>query len=127
MIRVYHNFMALEEYKEGMWRIVRGEERKEFIRLSAELMIDAQRFYHGMCRAIERWPRSCEHNFTTESMNRIAWLGHAGCCVEHHSPEDCTRAGWYWLTDAQMTEANLMAAKALALWRNSGVQLELLV
>lgn len=125
MIRVYHNFMELEEYLGGMWRIVRGDERKRYISASAKLMMDVDRFYLAMCRALREWPMSCQHNLSAEQMNRIAWLGHAGCCIEEGSPEDCTRAGWYWLDDGQMEAANLAAAKALMLWRPSFSQLPL--
>ncbi len=125
MIRIYYNFMELEEYTEGMWRIIRGEERKKYISASAKLMMNVDKFYDAMCTAIQEWPKSCEHNFTTESMNRIAWLGHAGCCIEVGSPEDCTRAAWYWLTDEQMEEANHVAAVALSKWSMDGPQMAL--
>ncbi len=114
--RIYHNFLTLEEYKQGMWRITRGEERKAFVRRSADLMKRPDDFYRAMVTAISEWPLSCEHNLSAENMNRIAWLGHAGCCVSEGSPEDCTRAGWYYLTDEQMDAANLAAAKALTTW-----------
>lgn len=117
MNRVYHNFLTLEEYTQGMWRITRGAERKQYIRKSADLMQRTGVFYSAMVEAIRVWPRSCEHNLSAESMNRIAWLGHAGCCVSEGSPEDCTRAGWYLLSDKQMEEANEAAARALSKWR----------
>ena len=126
MQRVYHNFMRLEEYTAGMWRITRGTERKAFVKLAAELMIDTSKFHAAMVRAISEWPLSCAHNLCVEQMNRIAWLGHAGCCVGVRSPEDCTRAGWYWLTDDQMRAANAVAADALSLWRPESRQLALL-
>lgn len=114
--RVYHNFLTLEEYTQGMWRIVRGEERKRYIAASADLMLRPDDFFSAMVSAIDQWPRSCEHNLTAENMNRIAWLGHAGCCVAIGSPEDCTRAGWYYLDDDQMEAANQAAARALTRW-----------
>ena len=125
MIRVYHNFMNLEEYKRGMWRITRGDERKKYIQASANLMMDVDRFYDAMHQALNEWPDSCEHNLTADSMNRIAWMGHAGCCVGVGSPEDCTRAGWYFLSDRQMEKANHAAARVLSLWTPSGAQLRL--
>lgn len=127
MIREYFAYHELEEYQRGMWRITRGEERKSYIRAAAILMKDPELFYRFMCRAVAEWPKSCAQNLTVEAMNRIAWLGHAGCCIGVNSPEDCTRAGWYYLTDPEMDAANAAAAKALATWKPSGRQLELAV
>lgn len=126
MKRVYFRYENLEEYRAGMWRIVRGDERKRYIEQSAELMKDVGAFHAAMTRAVREWPNSCAHNLSAESMNRIAWLGHAGCCVAHHAPEDCTRAGWYYLNDAEMAMANEVAAQALSTWSPvSRLQLEL--
>lgn len=125
MNREFYAYHELEEYQCGMWRIVRGEERKRFIMASADLMRDVSAFYEAMCTAVRVWPKSCAQNLTVEAMNRIAWLGHAGCCIAVRSPEDCTRAGWYYLDDKQMEEANAAAARALAQWVPNGQQLSL--
>lgn len=117
--RIYHHFGDLEEYHSGMWRIVRGEERKDYIAASAKLMRDPARFKAAMQEAIETWVNSCQHNLTAEAVNRIAWLGHAGCCVGVQSPEDCTRAGWHTLTRPEQDEANRVAAEVLTEWDNA--------
>lgn len=99
-----------------MWRIMRGERRKEFIRLSAFLMRDCAAFYAAMSRALTEWPRSCEHNLTSLDSNRIAWLGHAGNCIAHQSPEEATRAAWHLLNPREQDAANAAAARVLAIW-----------
>lgn len=116
MTRVYHHYEALEEYRSGMWRIARGLERAGFIRASADLMRQPQAFGEAMMRALEEWPLSCEHNLTAENTNRIAWLGHAGCCVGVQSPEECTRLGWHTLSQSEQDEANRVAGEVLAEW-----------
>lgn len=117
MDRVYYRYDELEEFQQGMWRIVRGEKRKLFIKAAANLMVNTDRFYQQMLRALDEWPKSCEYNLSCENMNRIAWLGHAGCLLGVNSPEEATRAGWYLLNNEQMDAANNVAAQVLLLWK----------
>ena len=114
--RVYHHYTKLEEYEHGMWRITHGVERKGYIQEAADLMREPERFEAAMLRAVNEWPISCEHALTAEATNRIAWLGHAGCCIEVGSPEEATRAGWHTLTLGEQDEANAVAAKVLMRW-----------
>lgn len=114
--RVYHHYQDLEEFQSGMWRIVRGDKRKEFIALAAGLMQDPQGFRDAMAKAINVWPKSCDANLTAESVNRIAWLGHAGCCIATGSPEDCTRTAWHTLDRSEQDEANRVAGEILELY-----------
>jgi len=127
--RVYYHYEQLEEFHAGMWKIVRGEMRKQYIELAANLMRDATAFKDAMMRAVREWPKSCEFNFTSDSVNRIAWLGHAGCCLGVGSPEEATRCGWHTLNQSEQDLANEVAAEALSTWEASyymvGSQLEL--
>lgn len=117
--RVYYHYEELEEFHAGMWRIIRGERRKDFIRLAADLMRAPLAFKDAMLRAVREWPKSCEFNFTSDSVNRIAWLGHAGCCLGVGSPEEATRCGWHTLNQAEQDAANAVAAEALSTWEAS--------
>lgn len=114
--RVYHHYTKLEEYTAGMWRITHGPERKGYIEKAANLMRIPEKFGSAMLRAVNEWPISCENALTAESTNRIAWLGHAGCCVGVGSPEEATRAGWHTLSLSEQDRANAIAAKALMRW-----------
>jgi hypothetical protein len=114
--RQFFHYSQLEEVAAGMWRIVRGEERKRFIENAANLMRDTDRFEDAMRKAIHDWPQSCAAAFTADSINQIAWLGHAGCCIGVDSPEECTRCGWHTLNAAEQDAANAAAARALASW-----------
>lgn len=116
MKRVYHHYKKLEEVEHGMWRIVTGKAASDFSHAAADLMKDAEAFKASMLKAIVQWPFSCEHNLTAKNVNRIAWLGHAGCCIEVESPEECTRLGWWKLTQEQQDEANRVAGEVLAEW-----------
>jgi hypothetical protein len=116
MKRIYHPHTKLEEVACGMWRIVTSEERERFKQAAAALMNDTEAFEQAMRKASMEWPFSCEHNLTELSMNRIAWLGHAGCCVALGSPEDATRAGWWLLDQFKQDRANEASAKVIREW-----------
>lgn len=114
--RIFYHYEDLEEYHAGMWRIVRGLERKNNIEAAADLMRCPDEFKEAMMQALTLWPKSCEANLTADSINRIAWLGHAGCCIATGSPEENTRAGWHTLTKDEMDEANRVAGEVLEHW-----------
>ena len=114
--RIYHHYEDLEEYHAGMWRIVRGVKRKEYANAAADLMRQPGEFKTAMMTALTDWPKSCEANLTAESVNRLAWLGHSGCCLAVNSPEDCTRMGWHQLNRDEQDEANRVAQEVLDAW-----------
>lgn len=114
--RVYYHYEDLEEYHAGMWRIVRGKERQNFIDAAGDLMRCPEEFKEAMMQALEIWPKSCEANLSAEAVNRIAWLGHAGCCIGTGSPEEATRGGWHTLTQPEQDEANRVADEVLKTW-----------
>lgn len=99
-----------------MWRLVHGDRREPFIVAASELMRDSVRFQAAMRRALEEWPISCEHNLSHTAMNRLAWLGHAGCCIVTGSPEELTRLAWHRLTEREQHEANRVAADVIEEW-----------
>jgi hypothetical protein len=115
-MRVFHHYEKLEEYHAGMWKIVRGAERKNHIANAADLMMQPCEFKAAMISALDAWPNSCEANLTAESVNRIAWLGHAGCCIATGSPEECTRVAWHTLNAREQRIANKVADEALTLF-----------
>lgn len=123
MKQVFHPAQNWEEYKAGMWRQVSNlDERNRYIEAAADLMREPGRFLSAMLTAIERWPISCEHQLTNQSINHQAWLGHAGCCIETESPEDCTRLGWHTLTKDEQDAANDAADRAYDAWEKSYVK-----
>lgn len=114
--RVYHHHDAMEEFHSVMWKQIPPEQRDEAVRLSAELMIDAERFKLACIRAIEEWPNSAEANLTASVINHQAWIGHAACCINHGAPEDLTRLAWRTLTKEQQDAANVAADQAIEYW-----------
>lgn len=117
MIRKFFHYKDLEEYKAGMWKIVRGEQRTKNAEKAAALMRNKQAFILAMSRALKEWPNSCQHNLTAEDTNRLAFLGHAGCCIAIGSPEENTRIGWHLLSPLEQDEANDAAQFVLDQWK----------
>lgn len=116
MERIYHHYEKLEEFHAGMWRAVTGKRRLELADMAADLMRQPMEFKEAMLSILDEWPRSCEANLTAEPINKLAWLGHAGCCVSVGSPEDCTRMGWHQLKRDEQDEANRVAQEVLNEW-----------
>jgi len=114
--RIFHHYQDLEEYRNGMWRKAKGDAKNQYIKKSFELMKNIYLFKDSMRQAIIKWVRSCEHNLTIIPSNRLAWLGHAGCCIYAGSPEECTRKAWHLLTDEERNNANRAALDVLAEW-----------
>lgn len=92
-------------------------ERQSYQDKSASLMIDYKLFEDAMKRAVDEWPFSCEAALTASVMNHQAWIGHAGCAINHNAPEDITRLAWRTLTQEQQDLANMAADNAIAYWK----------
>jgi len=100
-----------------MWKQVPIEDRQMYQDKSAALMIAHDNFEVAMKRAVNEWTFSCEAALTASTMNHQAWMGHAGCAINHNAPEDITRLAWRSLSEEQQTLANLAADRAIEYWR----------
>lgn len=123
-VRIFHHYEKLEEFHAGLWSIRRGSIRRGFIDAAADLMRQADDFQEAMKQVISEWPVSCEHNLTALATNRIAWLGHAGCCIATGSPEECTRAGWHTLSREEQDAANKAAEEVISEWDKTTLGLQ---
>ena len=114
--RVYHHYKNCEEYASNMWKQVPIESRQNYQSKSCALMIDCDAFEAAMKRAIDEWPNSCEAALSASTMNHQAWMGHAGCAINHNAPEDITRLAWRTLSEHQQEMANAAADTVIAYW-----------
>lgn len=115
--RVFHHYKLCEEYNTNMWKQVPLESRQFYQDQSSALMIDYKAFESAMKKAVDSWPNSCEAALTASTMNHQAWIGHAGCAINHNAPEDITRLAWRTLTKEQQDLANLAADTAISYWK----------
>lgn len=116
MRQVWHHYETWEEFNFGMWRLVSTEESRELLPKAIEFTGDHVLYGSYMRRVISEWPISCEHNLTNISMNRLAWVGHAACCLAIQCPESVTRSAWKVLTHEQQHLANEQARLAVMQW-----------
>lgn len=119
--QVFYHWRELEEHRDGLWRHVEPAAQEMYIEASAQLMAEPSRFEAAMRRALTEWPKSCEAAMTTPSLNRRAFMGHAGCCIETGSPEDLTRLAWHRLSEPQQDLANAAADRVIEEWERSYV------
>lgn len=116
MNRIYHRYEIWEDYKAGMWRVARGEERESLIEKAIAFTGNHIEYGKYMLKVAREWPISCEQNLTDTLQNRKAWIGHAACCMAIGCPEDITRQAWKCLTEKQQCDANDQAQNAIEIW-----------
>ncbi len=120
-MRFYAHYEEWEEYRWGMWRIIAGNERQMYADRVRSILLDIDLFDRAMRSALLRWPISCKVNLSAKSMNRAAWLWHAGACVVTGAPEDITRAVWPTVTDEIRLAADKRAWELVEEWENDYV------
>lgn len=93
MKRTYHRYEKWECFNSGFFSnsIDDKENLKQHV---VELFTDPTETEKQMNLVIEAWPFSCEQNLSNPSMNRIAWLGQAACCLYAEVPFKITMEAW---------------------------------
>lgn len=94
MERIFHRYEYWECYKNGFFRNVSGKEKKELLQKVIDLFQDAEKTKEYMLKVVNDWNYSCEHNLTNLSLNRVAWLGQAACCLYANIPYSITMENW---------------------------------
>lgn len=100
----------------NMWKATPLDDRQSMQDASRNLMLDCAAFESAMKRAVDEWPNSCEAALTASVINHQAWIGHAGCAINHGAAEDVTRLAWRTLTQDQQDAANAAADRAIEYW-----------
>lgn len=99
MERIYHRYEKWECFKDGFFRNVSGEEKKELAKKVIELFEDSEKTKEFMLKTISEWTCSCEHNLTNISLNRVAWLGQSACCLFAKVPYSITMENWRFVNE----------------------------
>jgi len=116
MKRIYHHYEKWEEVDSGMWDKASADAERELLSKAIDFTGNAELYGSFMLKIIEDWPFSCEQAFTNPSMNHLAWVGHAACCLAIGCPEYITRRAWGVLSQKQKDEANEKATNAVYRW-----------
>jgi len=120
--RIYHHFSKCEEYNGAMWKSSLGMDKTAMTEKAILFMSDCDIFEAHMMLVVSEWPLSCEANFTSNGINKIAWLGQAACAIGIDCPEDIVKTAWGSLTDLQRANANLAASKIVKKWVNDHLE-----
>jgi len=114
--RYFCHYELLEEYKHGMWRRPNSEEFHEMVSSATLFMMDVGAFSEAMSQVCSDWANSCRVNFTTPSVNPVAWLGQAAVCSAIGVPESCVRMAWGRLPFDVQQKANACAKAHISEW-----------
>jgi hypothetical protein len=115
--RIFHPVDRWEEAP--MWRRTPVIERDRRSRHARAILTNDTAFRVCLGRVIQEWPVSCEHNLTDNSLNRAAWLWHAGSYLETGASEEVTRSIWSTLTNAERKAADRIAWEVVAEWERN--------
>ena len=116
--KVWHPYTIWEDYLNGMYKTISGEEKKMLLQKAVEFTGNHDLYGLHMLKVVDLWPKSCEHNLTDLGSNRRAWIGHAACCLATQCPEDITREAWGYLSKQQQDDANAQADFAIEYWES---------
>lgn len=114
--RVYHPWNRWEDYPAGFYEKPSGAVKKQMIDRVIELFSSADLTTQHMSMVIEKWPFSCEHNFTNNSLNRIAYLGQAACCIYAGIPSTVTMEAWSSVPEDKQKQACDIAESLIVSW-----------
>lgn len=123
MERIYHRYEKWECFKNGFFRNVSGEEKKELSKKVIELFEDSKKTKEFMLKVINEWVFSCEHNLTNTSLNRVAWLGQSACCIYAKIPYSLTMENWRYVSEDKRKVACEIAEKIIKEYESKNKQL----
>lgn len=115
---IYHPFNLWEDHKKGFYDNISGNNKAEMINQVVEIFSDYNKTKEYMTKVINEWFYSCQHNLTNPSMNRIAYLGQAACCLCYGIPSTITMEAWSKVPKEYQTQANQIAESVLDVWDN---------
>ena len=125
MKRIYHPYSLWEDHKHGFYNNCSGKEKEEKTQAVLNMFNSAELTKEYMTRVINEWVYSCQHNFTNESLNKIAYLGQAACCIYAGIPNTITMNAWSMLTKEVQDRADGIAKECINKWINQNKRIQL--
>lgn len=123
--RIYHPYNLWEDYKAGFYDNVSGDLKKEMINKVIEFFSNPNLTRSLMMEVVKNWKYSCEHNLTNESMNKIAYIGQAACCIYAGIPSTITMEAWSKVPKEHQLQADKIALDVLNYWKNQNKNTQL--
>lgn len=124
-MRIYHPYWLWEDFKAGFYDNCSGQLKLEYFEKIKEMFYSQRLTQENMFHVVDNWRYSCEHNLTNPSMNLIAYIGQAACCVYCKSPSTVTMEYWSKLPKEIQERANLDAIQAIKRWKENNKYIQL--
>ena len=112
-LRIYHPYWKWEDYKAGFYDNCTGDSKSIKKQNAINMFMDKSLTTYNMKKVVDTWFYSCEHNLTNESMNKIAYIGQAACCVYGGVPSTVTMQIWSTLPKEVRDRSDKIALKTL--------------
>lgn len=119
MDRIYHRYEKWECHKHGFFNNSAGEDKKSKIKKVIELFENPELTREYMKKVLEEWKYSSEHNLTNDSLNKIAWLGQAACCLYDSIPSTITMEAWHKVKKEFRDIADSIAKELIIKYENN--------
>ena len=116
MKQIYHPWHLWEDHKHGFYDNISGRDKKEMIEKAVQMFTDSELTEICMLKVINERKYSCEHNLSNLSMNRIAYLGQAACCVFAGIPCSVTMEAWNKVSKEKRDIADSIAERLIKEW-----------
>jgi len=114
--QIFHHYEMWEDWKHGFYDNCSGEEANKKAQLVKEMFNSEALTRQYMTKVINEWIYSCEHNFTNNSMNKIAYLGQAACCLYGGVPNLITMNTWKYLDQEVRLRSDDIASQIILKW-----------
>ena len=119
MIQIFHHYKLWEDYKHGFYDNSSGNKKKELIKKTIELFSNENLTRKYMEKVVSEWTYSMEHNLSNPSMNKIAYLGQAACCLYANIPNIITMNAWNLVDIEKRNKADVTANLIIKQWEQS--------
>lgn len=116
MERIHHHYEKWEDWKLGFYDNVSGKNKTDLINKVIELFSNPELIEVYMNRVISEWIYSCEQNLSNTSMNRIAYIGQAACCIYAGVTSSITMEAWSLVKKENRDIADSIASDVLKKW-----------
>jgi hypothetical protein len=114
-----------EDWTYGFYDNLSGSNKQHKIEKVIEMFNSKELTTKYMTKVIEEWRYSCEQNFSNESLNKIAYLGQAACCLYSEIPATITMEAWSLLDKSVQERSNSIALKIIKKWEFNNKHIQL--
>lgn len=92
----HYPYWIREDFLNGLYN-ENTENDQLYIDKVVRLFKSETRTIAAMKKVLKKWKKASEHNLTNTSINRVAWLGQAACCLSVGAPDYITKKAWWEL------------------------------